>query len=85
MKRELAYEIIKGNPKNIRFEDICRAAEAFGFCQKGGKGSHRVYSREGVKEILNFQNVQGRAKPYQVRQLLKVVETYALMKYDDVK
>ena len=45
---------------------------------RGCKGSHRVYVREGVKEILNFQNVKGKAKPYQVRQFLKVIENYNL-------
>jgi hypothetical protein len=83
MKPKKAYEILKGNPKNIHFEDLCQAAEAFGFRLKGGKGSHRVYTREGVREILNFQNVGGRAKPYQVRQLLKVIENYNLTEDED--
>ena len=83
MKLKKAYELLKGNPKNIRYEDLCQAAEAFGFCLRGGKGSHRVYTREGVREILNFQDVDGRAKPYQVRQLLKIVENYKLTEDDD--
>lgn len=83
MKPKKAYEILKGNPKNIRFEDLCQAAEVFGFRLKGGKGSHRVYTQEGVKEILNFQSVGGRAKPYQVRQLLKIIENYNLTEDED--
>lgn len=83
MKQKRAYELLKGNPKNIRYEDLCQAAEAFGFCLKGGKGSHRVYTRERVREILNFQDVHGRAKPYQVRQLLKIIETYNLTEDED--
>jgi len=63
----------------IRFEELCKAAEIFAFQFRGGKGSHRVYVREGVREILNFQNVDGKAKPYQVRQLLKVIEKYNLL------
>jgi len=73
------YKELKNNPKNIRFEELCKAAETFGFKFRGGKGSHRVYTRDGVKEILNFQNVKGKAKPYQVRQLLKVIEKYNLL------
>jgi predicted RNA binding protein YcfA (HicA-like mRNA interferase family) len=73
------YEKLKNNPKNVRFEDLYKAAELFGFKFRGGKGSHRVYTKEGVKEILNFQNVRGKAKPYQVRQLLKVIEKYNLL------
>lgn len=79
-------ERLKRNPKNVRFNKLCKAAEAFGFKFKGGKGSHRIYIRKGIKEMLNFQNVQGKAKPYQVRQLIKVIEKYNLLedKDDDV-
>ena len=71
-------EELKRNPKNVRFERLCKIAEAFGFRFRGGKGSHRVYVREGVKEILNFQDVSGKAKPYQVRQFVKIAEKYGL-------
>jgi len=71
-------EELKRNPKNVRFERLCKIAEAFGFRFRGGKGSHRVYVREGVKEILNFQDVSGKAKPYQVRQFIKITEKYGL-------
>ena len=83
MDRRRAYENMKHNPKNVRFDDLCRTAEAFGFLFRGGKGSHRVYVRQGVMEILNFQNVGGKTKPYQVRQLLKVIESYNLLEDDD--
>ncbi|MDV2482600.1 type II toxin-antitoxin system HicA family toxin [Methanoculleus sp. Wushi-C6] len=83
MERRQAYENLKRNPKSVRFEDLCRAAEAFGFRFRGKKGSHRIYVREGVAEILNFQNVGGKAKPYQVRQLLKVIENYNLLEDED--
>lgn len=72
------FDKIKNNPKDVRFNDICRLAEYFGFTYRGGKGSHRVYTRKGIYEILNFQNVNGKTKPYQVRQFLKIVEDYNL-------
>jgi len=31
---------------------------------------------------LNFQNVEGKAKPYQVRQFIKIVEKYYLVEED---
>lgn len=58
----------RNNPSGVRYGDLCKLAEAFGFRFKGGKGSHRVYGKEGVFEILNFQNVGGSVKPYQVKQ-----------------
>ncbi|MEK7828282.1 MAG: type II toxin-antitoxin system HicA family toxin [Deltaproteobacteria bacterium] len=72
------FDKIKNNPKDVRFNDICRLAEYFGFTYRGGKGSHRVYTRKGIHEILNFQNVSGKTKPYQVRQFLKIIEDYNL-------
>jgi len=42
-----------------------------------------VYAQEGIMEILNFQDVKGRAKPYQVRQLLKVIRKYNLLEVGD--
>ncbi|KCZ70705.1 hypothetical protein ANME2D_02728 [Candidatus Methanoperedens nitroreducens] len=49
----------------------------------GGKGSHRTYMRNGIREALNFQNVGGWAKPYQVRQLLKIIDKYNLLEEEN--
>lgn len=38
MDRRRAYESLKQNLKNVRFEDLCRTAEAFGFLFRSGKG-----------------------------------------------
>ena len=58
----------EAQPKDVGSKTSA-AAEAFGFVQRW-KGSHRVYVRQGVTEILNFQNV-GRQNPHQVLQRLK--------------
>ena len=79
MDREGIYRELKERVTNVRFEEICRAAELFGFQFKGGKGSHRIYVRQGIKELLNFQDVRGKAKPYQVRQFIKLIEKYNLV------
>ena len=78
MDKRRLFEKIKNNPKNVRFNDLCNAAEAFGFRFKGGKGSHRIFVKDNVPEFLNFQNVGGRAKPYQVKQFIRIVEKYNL-------
>ena len=82
MHKHKLLEDLKNNPKNIRFEKLCRIAEAFGFQFKGGKGSHRIYLRKDINEMLNFQNVSGKAKPYQVRQLIKIIDKYNLSEED---
>lgn len=77
-KPEKLFAKVKNNPQDIRFDEICKLADAFGFRYKGGRGSHKVYTKKGIPEILNFQNVKGRVKPYQVRQFLKIIEDYSL-------
>jgi ABC-type sulfate transport system substrate-binding protein len=79
MKKRRLFEELKKSQKNVRFEKLCKIVEAFGFKFRGGKGSHRIYVQEEVGEMLNFQNVGGKAKPYQVRQFIKIVEECNLL------
>jgi len=83
MDKNDAYNELKKNPKKVHFNRLCSAAELFGFRFRGGKGSHVIYRRDGIKEMLNFQNVGGWAKPYQVRQLLKIIDKYNLLKEEN--
>jgi hypothetical protein len=41
-------------------------------------GSHPVFAQQSIPELLNLQEVGGKAKPYQIRQLLALVERYNL-------
>ena len=77
-KREI-YEKLKKNPANVRFEEICKIAKLFGFRFRGGKGSHRIFVRAGIREMLNFQEVKGKTKPYQVKQFVRIIEKYNLL------
>ncbi|HEY9056420.1 MAG TPA: hypothetical protein VIN77_04650, partial [Aurantimonas sp.] len=68
---------IRQNPNDVRFEDALRAAALIGFERKGGEGSHQTFAREGEATQLNFQNTKnGKAKPYQVRQLITMMDVY---------
>jgi len=78
MDKQVLLDELKANPKKVRFARLCEIAKALGFQTRKGTGSHRVYFKEGIQEILNFQNEDGWAKPYQVRQLIKVIEKYSL-------
>jgi hypothetical protein len=77
-KADKLIEKARTTPQNIRFPELCRLAELYGFTLKGGKGSHRVYTRKGIPDILTVQDVDGMAKPYQVKQFLKIIEAYGL-------
>lgn len=47
------------------------------------KASHHIYSKEGIEEIINRQPKQGKAKPYQVKQVRNLVVKYKLDILDD--
>ena len=55
-----------------------RLVEAFGFELRRTSGSHHVFVHPDVPELVNMQEVRGQAKPYQIRQFLRLVERYAL-------
>jgi hypothetical protein len=69
---------VLASPANVRFTEMQRLAEAFGFRLLGVSASHHIYGRAGLREQINFQEVGGKAKPYQIRQFLKLVERYNL-------
>ena len=72
------WEQVQRHPHNVRFRDMCRLIEWFGFVPKGGKGSHQTYFHPGIKEIVDIQPLGGEAKPYQIRQLIRLVKQYGL-------
>ena len=41
-------------------------------------GSHHIFVHPNIPELLNLQNVKGKAKAYQVKQLLQLIEKYNL-------
>ena len=54
--------------RNIDFNDLCTLLETLGFNNRI-KGSHHIYFREGIDEIINLQPLNNKAKVYQVRAL----------------
>ncbi len=67
------------NSNNVRFGRLCTIAEALGFEFNRQSGSHQIYVLMGVKEILDIQNEGGRAKAYQVKQFINLVDKYHLV------
>ena len=62
------------SPAGLRFPELVRLAECFGFERRRQKGSHLVLAAEGVRRPLVVQDVKGSAKPYQVKQLLAAIK-----------
>ncbi len=53
--------------------------EALGFTLKRVRGSHHIFGHSRVPELVNLQSVDGQAKPYQIRQVIRLIERYNLM------
>jgi predicted RNA binding protein YcfA (HicA-like mRNA interferase family) len=76
-KRKILQRILAGS-KNIRFSDMIGLVDGFGFRLSRTEGSHHIFVHPDITELVNLQDVKGRAKPYQIRQFLKLVERYSL-------
>jgi hypothetical protein len=64
----------KDNPKNIRFDELRKICEYY-FGKNRLKGSHYVYKTPWPGDPrINIQNDNGKAKPYQVRQVIKAIK-----------
>jgi predicted RNA binding protein YcfA (HicA-like mRNA interferase family) len=61
----------------IRFDDLCRLLESLGF-EKRVKGSHHLFRKAGLEEMINLQRDGNHAKPYQIRQVRLVIRKYRL-------
>jgi len=81
-KRKLIQKLLSGT-KNIRFSDAQAAVEAFGFQLARISGSHHIYIHPDVPELINLQDVKGKAKPYQIKQFFEIVERYNLQLEDE--
>jgi predicted RNA binding protein YcfA (HicA-like mRNA interferase family) len=76
-KQKLLNKLLSGS-NDIRFSDITAIAKAFGFTLDRINGSHHIFVHPDVPELVNLQNYNGKAKPYQVKQLLRLIESYDL-------
>jgi HicA toxin of bacterial toxin-antitoxin, len=81
--RRLLARLARGDVANISYSDLRRLVEMFGFELRRTSGSHHIFAHPEVPELLNLQEVRGQAKPYQVRQFLRLVERYALRLEED--
>ena len=75
---KLLVQILRGaSDSNVSFDSLCQLLRHLGFDERI-RGSHHIFSREGVEEILNLQPVGSKAKAYQVKQVRGVILRYRL-------
>jgi predicted RNA binding protein YcfA (HicA-like mRNA interferase family) len=78
-KRQKLLDKLLSGSNDIHFEEFTSLLEGFAFELERVRGSHHVYSHPGIGELLSVQpRHDGKAKPYQLRQFLKLVEEYNL-------
>jgi hypothetical protein len=79
-RRKLYDSIISGrSDANIPFEQTVNMLKYLGFDERI-RGSHHVFVREGIEEMIDIQDVGGECKPYQVKQMCAVLKKYNLRK-----
>lgn len=81
--QKLLQAILLGrSDQNISFTDLLHLLQRLGFDIRI-KGSHHICRKSGVEEKINLQKDGSRAKPYQVKQVRRVVIRYKLGVGDD--
>ena len=79
-KRGKLLDSIRNNPRDVRFDDLVNIVQALGFVPSRQGGSHVVFVHPNP--AIPFVNLQmgrnGKAKPYQVEQVLAIVDQFNL-------
>lgn len=75
---KLLERILHGaSDANIGFEELCQLLRRLGFDERM-RGSHHMFRKQGVQELINLQRDGNKAKVYQVRQVRSVLLKYRL-------
>lgn len=62
---------------NVDFGDLRTLLGSLGFNERV-RGSHHIYFRTGVEEMINLQPKGNKAKAYQVKQVRNIILKYRL-------
>lgn len=75
---KLLERILRGtSDANIPFGELCQLLRYLGFDERI-RGSHHIFTKDEVQEILNIQPISAKAKVYQVKQVRNVIIKYRL-------
>jgi predicted RNA binding protein YcfA (HicA-like mRNA interferase family) len=76
--KKLLAKLLQGrNDANVPFAGLCRLLKILGFVERI-RGSHHIFTKDSVEEILNLQPKGTKAKPYQVKQVRNIILRYKL-------
>jgi len=75
-RKKLLERLAQGAMQNVSFGDMVNLIEGYGFRLVRTRGSHHIFVHDDATELVNLQDVRGEAKPYQIRQFLRLVSRY---------
>ena len=79
---KLREKVLAGiSDSNIDFTLLCQLLVRLSFDERV-KGSHHIFTKEDVEEIINIQPKGSKAKPYQVKQVRGILVKYRLGESD---
>jgi predicted RNA binding protein YcfA (HicA-like mRNA interferase family) len=65
---KILLKILSGlSDTDISFSELCNVLKYLSF-EERINGSHHIFYKDGIKEILNLQPKDSKAKPYQIKQ-----------------
>lgn len=75
-RRAKLLDAVRNNPRDVRFADLLTLLTGAGFVRVRQSGSHAIYQHPThPTELIDLQpGNAGKAKPYQVRQVLDVLD-----------
>ena len=77
-KDSVLSQILGGrSDANVNFNELRSLLRSLGFSERI-RGSHHIFTREDVQEIMNLQPRGAKAKAYQVKQVRQVLVKYRL-------
>ncbi len=77
------FKVLRGtSDANIAFEELRQLMITLSF-EERIRGSHHIFTRDGIEEILNLQPKGSKAKPYQVKQVRRVILAHRLAQVPD--
>ncbi len=77
-RSRLVGRVLSGrSDANIRFTDLLALLCRLGFDERI-RGSHHIFTKDDLDEIVNLQPHGSQAKPYQVRQVRQLILRYEL-------
>ena len=75
-RRRLLRRLYSGAFNNVSFADFTDLVRGYGFELEEINGSHHFFRHPVIREKLNLQPDHREAKPYQIRDFLKLVAHY---------